>query len=85
MQNNDLFTHIHQKAKIFKIQDGGGRHIGFWENAYNFRLAEAISLIFGTVMQNDDLFTKIYQKTKIFKIQDGGGRHIGFWKNAYNF
>ncbi len=64
--------------KFLKIQDGGGRHIGFWLNANNFWLAEAISLKFGTLMQNDDLFMKIDQKTKMFKIQDGGGRHIGF-------
>ncbi len=35
MQNDDLFTEIHQKMKIFKIQDGGRRHIGFWKNANN--------------------------------------------------
>ncbi len=85
MQNDDLFTEIHQKTKIFKFQDGGHRHIGFWKNAYNFRLAEAISLKFGTAMQNYDLFTEIHQKMKIFKFQDGGGRHIGFSKNAYSF
>ncbi len=39
-----------QKSEISKIQDGGGRHIGFWTNAYNFWTAEAISPKFDEIM-----------------------------------
>ncbi len=56
-----------QNAEIWEIQDGGGRHIGIWKNAYNFWTAEAISLQFDRIMQNDDLFTNKYPKDENFK------------------
>ncbi len=31
MYNYDLFMEINQKFEKLKIQDGGGRHIGFWK------------------------------------------------------
>ncbi len=58
-----------QKTEILKIQDGGGRHIGFWKNAYNFRVAEAILLKFDRIMQNDDVFTNIYSKDRNYENQ----------------
>ena len=29
---------FHQKCKILKIQDGGRRHLGFYQNVNNFRM-----------------------------------------------
>jgi hypothetical protein len=31
------FGKFHQKCKILKIQDGGRRHLGFYQNVNNFR------------------------------------------------
>ena len=43
------------KLKMSKIQDGGGRHLGFSKNYYISAAYHAISTKFGTVMQFDFL------------------------------
>jgi hypothetical protein len=35
---------FHQKCKILKIQDGGRRHLGFYQSVNNFRMDRAFGL-----------------------------------------
>ena len=58
-----------RKIEIFKIQDGGGRHL---ENRFCGYNSSSISAKFCVKKQNGIPTKATWQKLQIIKIQDGG-------------
>ena len=69
---------IGQKCKIAKIQDGGGRHLGFQKNVNNFRKDEAILTKFHQHIPGTNCHAN--EDAKLPKSKYGDGRHLGFQK-----
>jgi len=67
------------KIKIFKIQDGGSRHLVNRFFGHNSSTDCQISAKFCMRKQNDMSTKATWQKLQIFKIQDGG--RPPFWKS----
>jgi len=67
------------KIKIFKIQDGGGRHLWNRFFGHNSSIDCPISAKFCMRKQNGMSIRAAWQKQQIFKIQDGG--RPPFWKS----
>ena len=61
-----------QKIEIFKIQDGGGRHLNNQFFGHNSSTDCPISAKFCLRKQNGMSTKATWQKLQIFKIQDGG-------------
>ena len=67
------------KFEIFKIQDGGGRHLENRFFGHNSSTGCPILAKLCTGKQNGMLTKATWQKLQIFKIQDGG--RPPFWKS----
>jgi len=70
-----------RKINVTIIQDGGGRHLGFWKNCCQF------STIWPIITKIcEDIGTSIWnifrQECIVSKIQDGGRRYLGFRKTV---
>jgi glutamate formiminotransferase len=76
---------FHQKWKILKMQDGGGRHLGFAKMLITSVRIELLGWNLNSVYLDTTEIGKFHQKCKILKIQDGGRRHVGFYQNVNNF
>jgi hypothetical protein len=70
---------FHQKCKILKIQDGGRRHLGFYQSVNIFRMDRANGLQLELCIPRYNRKWKISSKIKIVMIQDRGRRHLGFY------
>jgi len=67
------------KIEIFKIQDGGGRHLGNRFFGHNSSTDCPISATFCMRKQNSMSTRAAWQKLQIFRIQNGG--RPPFWKS----
>jgi len=67
------------KIEIFKIQDGGGRHLENRIFGHNSSTDCPISAKYCMTKQNGMSTRATWHKLQIFKIQDGGGPP--YWKS----
>ena len=58
---------FNQNFKILKIQDGGGRHLGFYQNVNNFRMNQAFGLQFELCIPRHNRNWKISSKVQNFE------------------
>ena len=75
----------YKKCEILKIQDGGGRHLGFAKMLITSVWIEIFGCNLNCVYLDTTEIRKFHQKCNILKIQDGGRRHLGFNQNVNNF
>jgi len=71
------------KIEIFKIQDGGGRHLENRFFGHNWSTDCPISAKFCVRKQNGMSIWAAWQKLQIFKIQDGGRPPFWKWLNRH--
>ena len=71
------------KIEIYKIQDGGGRHLENRFFGHNLSTDCPISAKFCVRKQNGMSIRAAWQKLQIFKIQDGGRPPFWKWFNPH--
>jgi hypothetical protein len=70
----------YKKVKNLKIQDGGGRHLGFRKMLIISARMKQFSPNFNSIYLVPASIDPIGQICNFSKIQDGGCRHLGFRK-----
>ena len=69
---------LSQICKFYKIQDGGGRHLGFRKMLIISSRLKQFSPNFNCIYLVLASIDHLGQIWNFSKIQDGGGRHLGF-------
>jgi len=76
---------IIQKCEILKIQDGGGRHLGFTKMLITSAWIKLFGLNLNCIYLGITEIGKFHQKCEILKIQDGGRPPSWIYQNVNNF
>ncbi len=74
-----------KKCEILKIQDGGGRHLGFTKMLITSAWIELFGWYLKCIYLGISEIVKFHQKCKILKIQDGSRPPSWIYQNANNF